>query len=137
MAKVETLTLLNLLVNAMSESKRKAQVLVNGKLAGILSEYKNDKSKRLVFQYDVDYLKFGSPIGKYLPLTTTKFDWDELPPFFENLASEGWLRKMQCERAGINHEDTFGLLLANGAELIGAISIIPYVRGEQPTEVIN
>ncbi len=47
----------------MSELKSEAQVLVNGELAGILSEYKNDKSKRIVFQYDNDYLKFGSPIG--------------------------------------------------------------------------
>jgi len=44
---------------------------------------------------------------------------------------------MQCERSGIDNQDTFGLLLANGAELIGAISILPYVRDEQPTETIN
>jgi serine/threonine-protein kinase HipA len=112
----------------MSKLKREAQVIVNRKLAGILSEYKNDKSKCIVFQYDVDYLKFGSPIGRHFPLTTEKFEWDELPPFFDNLASEGWLRKMQCERSTIDNGDTFGLLLGNGAELIGAISIIPYAR---------
>ena len=116
---------------------REAQILVNGSVAGILSEYKRNNDERIVFQYDEAYLKEGSPIGRHFPLTTEKFEWDELPPFFENLASEGWLRKMQCERAGIDHGDTFGLLLANSAELIGAISIIPYVRGGQPTEVIN
>jgi len=77
-------------------------------------------------------LKDGSPIGRHFPLTTAKFEWDQLPSFFENLASEGWLRKMQCERSGIDNQDTFGLLLANGEELIGAISILPYVRDEQP-----
>jgi hypothetical protein len=35
---------------------------------------------------------------------------------------------MKSEREGIENEDTLGLLLANGAELIGALSIIPYER---------
>jgi serine/threonine-protein kinase HipA len=121
----------------MPKLNREAQILVNGNVAGILSEYKMNKSHRIVFQYDEIYLQEGAPIGRHFPLTSDKFEWDELPPFFENLASEGWLRKLQCERAGIDNMDTFGLLLANGEELIGAISIIPYVRGEQPTEVIN
>jgi serine/threonine-protein kinase HipA len=112
--------------------KREAKILVNGRFAGILSEFKKDKNQRVVFQYDEGYLKDGSPIGYRFPLTTDPFEWDELPPFFENLASEGWLRKVQCERAGIDIEDTFGVLLANGAELIGAISIVPY-EGENLT----
>lgn len=112
----------------MQKLNREAQILVNGGVAGILSEYKMNNDERIVFQYNEVYLKEGSPIGRHFPLTTDKFEWDELPPFFENLASEGWLRKTQCERAGIENEDTLGLLLANGAELIGAISIIPYLR---------
>lgn len=103
---------------------REAKVLVNGKLAGILSEYKSDKSLRIVFQYKEDYLVCGSPIGYHFPLTATPFESDELPPFFENLASEGWLRKAQCEQGGIAYNDTLGLLLSNGAELIGALSIV-------------
>jgi serine/threonine-protein kinase HipA len=114
----------------MQKLNREAQILVNGSVAGILSEYKINNDERIVFQYDEAYLKEGSPIGRHLPLTTEKFEWDELPPFFENLASEGWLRKMQCERLAIDNGDTFRLLLGNGAELIGAISIIPYVRAE-------
>jgi len=113
---------------AMQKLNREAQILINGSVAGILSEYKMDNDERIVFQYDEVYLKEGSPIGRHFPLTTERFEWDELPPFFENLASEGWLRKTQCERAGIENDDTLGLLLANGEELIGAISIIPYVR---------
>jgi serine/threonine-protein kinase HipA len=113
---------------AMQKLNREAQILVNGSVAGILSEYKMNNDERIVFQYNEVYLKEGSPIGRHFPLTTERFEWDELPPFFENLASEGWLRKLQCEREGIENEDTLGLLLANGTELIGAISIIPYVR---------
>jgi serine/threonine-protein kinase HipA len=111
--------------------KREAKILVNGRFAGILSEFKKGKNQRVVFQYDEGYLKDGSPIGYRFPLTTGPFEWDKLPPFFENLASEGWLREVQCERAGIDIEDTFGILLANGTELIGAISIVPYERDNE------
>jgi serine/threonine-protein kinase HipA len=110
---------------------REAKVLVNGRGAGILSEYKNNKDERIVFKYDEAYMKDGSPIGRNFPLTLAPFEWSTLPPFFENLASEGWLRKVQCERAGIENEDTLGLLLANGTELIGAISIVPYESENQ------
>jgi len=112
----------------MKESKRKAQVFVNGILAGILSEYKNDIGQRIVFQYDTEYLIFGSPIGSHLPLTPRAFEWNELPPFFENLASEGWLREVQSKKCNLDIEDTFGLLLENGEELIGALSILPHDR---------
>jgi serine/threonine-protein kinase HipA len=112
----------------MQELSREAQILVNGRLAGILSEYKNGKSVRITFQYEDDYLSSGAPIGYHFPLKSAAFEWGELPPFFENLASEGWLRKVQCEKDDIANEDTLGLLLANGKELIGALSISPYVR---------
>ena len=68
------------------------------------------------------------------PLTTTTFEWDELPSFFENLASEGWLRKALCEQSDIAYEDTLGLLLANGMELVGALSIIPNLPDKESTK---
>jgi serine/threonine-protein kinase HipA len=106
----------------MSESKREAQVLVNGKLAGILSECSYG---HFVFQYDEEYLKSGSPIGRHFPLTPKPFEHPELHPLFDNLASEGWLRRVQSENSNVDLDDTFGLLLANGKSLIGALSIIP------------
>lgn len=108
----------------MSHIKRRANILVNGVLAGSLTEYKNGNSENYVFQYLADYISAGSPIGFHFPLTETPYKFDELPPFFLNLASEGWLKKIQCEKGGINEDDIFGLLLANGKELIGALSII-------------
>ena len=107
--------------------RRDAKVLVNGVLAGILSEYTEGENKRVSFKYDEDYLAYGSPIGSRFPLILAPFYWDE---FFENLASEGWLRKTQCEQSGVDMDDTFGLLLANGKELIGALSITPHKQSE-------
>ena len=56
------------------------------------------------------------------------FEWDKLPSLFHNLTSEGLLREIQCEHDEIDTENTLGLLLANGKELIGALSIIPHIR---------
>ncbi|PKH85423.1 HipA N-terminal domain-containing protein [Colwellia sp. Bg11-28] len=110
----------------MSNKNRKANIFVNSDLAGTLEEFKSEKNSAFVFQYTDDYLKKGSPIGFRFPLTVTPYEFDELPPFFLNLASEGWLKKIQCEQGGIDPDDTFGLLLANGKELIGALSIEAY-----------
>ena len=109
----------------MSHVNRKAKVFANGVLAGTLEECINEKSSAFVFQYTIDYLKDGSPIGFHFPLTATPYEFHELPPFFSNLASEGWLKEIQCEQGEIDRDDIFGLLLANGKELIGALSIVP------------
>lgn len=98
---------------------------MNGTLAGTLVELQKDKGDVYIFHYNSGYLITGSPIGFRFPLTSTPYEFDGLPPFFSNLASEGWLKKAQCERGGIDPDDTFGLLLANGKELIGALSIVP------------
>ncbi len=108
----------------MSHVNRKAKIFANGILAGTLEEFMHEKSSAFVFQYTIDYLKGGSPIGFLFPLTATPYEFHELPPFFSNLASEGWLKEIQCEQGGIDRDDIFGLLLENGKELIGALSIV-------------
>ncbi|PKH88320.1 HipA N-terminal domain-containing protein [Colwellia sp. Bg11-28] len=110
----------------MSHVNRKAKIFVNGVLAGTLEECINEKVSTFVFQYVIDYLKgAGSPIGFHFPLTATPYEFNELPPFFSNLASEGWLKEIQCNQGGVDQDDIFGLLLANGKEIIGALSIVP------------
>ena len=47
------------------------------------------------------------------------------PAFFENLVSEGWLRKLQSQEQKIDENDRFGLLLMNGRDLVGAVTIVP------------
>ena len=108
----------------MYHQKRRAKVLANGIIAGTLTEYEHNNKIKFVYQYEFDYIKNGAPIGYHFPLTRQPYEFDEFPIFFENLASEGWLKKLQCEKNGIDENDTFGLLLANGKELIGALSII-------------
>ena len=107
---------------------RIATVFVNGVKAGVLTEYRasQDLSAResYTFEYAADYLVDGAPIGHHLPLTKTQYEFDALPPFFTNLLSEGWLRTHQAQKARLDKNDEFGLLCANGEELIGAVSVV-------------
>ncbi|TWX63731.1 HipA N-terminal domain-containing protein [Colwellia sp. C1TZA3] len=109
----------------MLKLNRRGIIKANGIIAGMISEYTDLKKEQFVFEYEDDYLTNGSPIGHYYPLTSTPYISDHLPPFFSNLVSEGWLRGHQTKKSNLSKDDYFGLLLANGSELIGAISVIP------------
>lgn len=102
-------------------SKRIAHVFYNKRLTGILSETESGFS----FQYDENYLAGGPPISFTLPLRQEAYNSSQLPGFFENLVAEGWLRKLQTQEQRIDESDRFGLLLANGRDLVGAVTILP------------
>lgn len=99
---------------------RKVNVYQNGDLAGCLIQR---KAGGYTFQYDTAYLAAGAPIAFHLPLRAEPFESDVLFPFFENLASEGWLLKLQSHQQHIDEKDTFSMLIANGQDLVGAISL--------------
>ena len=100
---------------------RQAQVFYNQRLAGVLTE----NADGFQFTYDPDYLAGGAPISFTLPLQEAAFNFERLPAFFENLASEGWLRKLQSQEQKIDENDRFGLLLMNGRDLVGAVTLVP------------
>ena len=104
---------------------RKGIVLANGQVAGTISEYVDLQTEKFVFEYAPSYLENGSPIGYHYPLNNEPYISDHLPTFFSNLVSEGWLLRQQSKNMNISKDDFFGLLLANGRDLIGAISVIP------------
>ena len=107
-----------------TNTNRVAQVFYNGRLAGTLAE----TSGGFEFTYDDDYLAGGTPIAFSLPLQEAPFRHTRLPGFFENLASEGWLRKLQSQEQKIDENDRFGLLLMNGRDLVGAVTIAPLMN---------
>lgn len=102
---------------------RRANVYYGQRLAGLLEE----TVEGFRFTYDADYLAGGTPIGFQFPLRETSFTSAELPGFFENLVAEGWLRKLQSQQQKIDANDRFGLLLANGRDLVGAVTVAPRV----------
>ncbi|MEX1216477.1 HipA N-terminal domain-containing protein [Saccharospirillum sp.] len=101
---------------------RQAMVYFHGRLAGMLREEDNGQ---FTYAYDPRYLIDGEPIAFSIPLSADSYRWDELPPFFSGLVSEGWLRQLQAQYQHVDEQDSFGLLLANGRDLVGAVSVLP------------
>ena len=99
------------------------KVYYQEQFAGYLSQ---EPGNRYMFQYDTSYLQSSSPaIAFTLPLQIAPFiSEDGLHPFFDNLVAEGWLRDAQARSIGARKSDRFNLLLAFGADCIGAVSII-------------
>lgn len=75
-----------------------------------------------VFAYDEGVT---TPIACALPVAerehVTSFG---LHPFFAHLAPEGWLRDRQTAFADVDKNDDFGILLAFGADCIGAVGVV-------------
>ena len=99
-----------------------AQVLYNGRLAGILS--KSDGIYRFV--YDKDYLAGteNRPISLTLPLREAPYESKILFPVFANKLSEGANKAIQNRLLKIDENDYFRLLLATaGNDSIGPLTI--------------
>jgi len=99
---------------------RVAEVYLEGRLAGILTQ----ASGEFRFRYNNHYLAGGTPLSFNLPLREEAYVSQQLFPFFENLVSEGWLRKLQSQRQKVDESDSFGLLLLNGEDLVGAVTVV-------------
>ncbi len=91
--------------------------------AGRLQE---DPGGRVVFTYDASYLEGDQPaIAHTLPLRPEPYISEGgLPPFFDNLVAEGWLKSAQARALGVNPNNRFALLLGFGFDLAGAVSVI-------------
>lgn len=96
---------------------RTINVYLYGKRAGILSE----TSQGYVFRYDADYR--GIPLSLSMPVSGRVFHSVNLHPFFKGLAPEGWLKKRYVELQGIEDKDIFGMLMHNGNDLLGAVTL--------------
>lgn len=106
---------------------RAARVSFQGHVAGVLQEHE----RGFTFTYDEQYLKMSRPpIGFGFSLRAEAFQFDTMPAYFENLVSEGWLRKVQAQSQRISEDDRFGLLLENGRDLVGAITVVP-LKGDE------
>lgn len=99
--------------------ERYAIVTFKGEKAGILRE---TPSRGTSFTYDPGWTE---TIACALPVEQRTHDRATgLHPFFAHLAPEGWLRERQSAFADVDREDDFGILLAFGADCIGAVGIV-------------
>lgn len=121
----------------MDDPTRIGFVYCNDKLAGTITEHSGQAGYEYEFRYDAPYLQSGlAKIGANLPLTDAPLRKNHLPAFFTNLMSEGWVKRHQAQRARLDVDDKFGLLLAHGEELIGPIKILPHRLEKEETRHI-
>jgi len=79
---------------------------------------------RYAFTYEKSYLDSGHPqIAYTLARGIEPIYSPDLPAFFDNLVTEGWLARAQARALGINGADRFGRLLAFGRDCPGAVSV--------------
>ena len=98
------------------------------RLAGEL-KHSNDA---YTFTYSQSYLAGGVPISFLFQLREAPYVSEKLMPFFENLVAEGWLRKLQSQQQNIDEHDRFGLLISNGRDLVGAVTVESKEAGSGP-----
>jgi serine/threonine-protein kinase HipA len=100
-----------------------AKVYFQDHFAGILSQEPGDS---VSFQYDNAYLHVSHPaIAHTMPLQPEPYmSHSALPPFFDNLVSEGWLEQAQACLLGKRNITRFERLLAFGYDCVCAVSII-------------
>ncbi len=101
---------------------------------GIINRLAGD---RYIFSFEQNYidnekrptlsLSFKDQLGGLI--TSTRMYSVRLPPFFSNLLPEGHLREYLALKANVNPEREFFLLAALGADLPGAITIMPLEEG--------
>ena len=99
---------------------KKAIVYYKGEKAALLTK----SSDGYVFQYVKSYIEGTAiPISYSLPLSDKKFESKILFPFFSGLVSEGWLLEIQTKIQKIDETDYFSLLIHNGKDLVGAVTV--------------
>ncbi len=109
---------------------RSAEVYYNGELVGILTEESRDKYR---FRYDdAWFINERKPsVSLTMPKNRQEYKNDCLFPFFFNMLSEGFNRKLQSRLLRIDEMDHFGLLMATANyDTIGAITIKPVQKNE-------
>jgi serine/threonine-protein kinase HipA len=106
-------------------SQRQAVVCLGGQRVGTLVE--SESRSHVTFTYDDDYRSAAGavPVSLTLPLEGGPWTTMGLHPFFAGLLPEGWLRLLAHSKLRVDENDTFGLLLATGADCIGAVEILP------------
>lgn len=97
---------------------RKAHVLVNGIMAGILEQLNEHKYK---FIYDPAY--HGTPVSLTMPIEKSTYEFNNFPPFFEGLLPEGAMLEALLRRYKIDRDNYFEQLIRVGQDVVGAVTI--------------
>jgi len=101
-------------------------VSYNDEPCGYLAQFSDALGTRVyMYVYTKAYLAQNSAkaISLSLPLREDPYYSKHLFGFFDNLLSEGWLKREQAKQLNINEIDHFSLLVKNGADMAGAVTV--------------
>lgn len=98
---------------------KKANVFVDGILAGQLEEI--EKSKHYRFYYIKGYK--GSSISLAMPIQLFPYEFDHFPPFFEGLLPEGLMLDGLLRQTKIDRHDLMSQIIAVGGDLVGNVTV--------------
>jgi HipA-like protein len=101
---------------------RRGEVRLAGRYAGVLEEL---PGRRTRFVYATEYLLDADarPLAPTMPLRRAPYERDGLHPYFANLLPQGAMLDIKARAHRLNASDSFGLLLALGADLPGAVEV--------------
>lgn len=101
---------------------RRGRVLLAGRHAGTLEELPGARTR---FTYTPAYLASPQPrpLAPTMPLRPEPYDRDGLHAYFANLLPQGALLELKARTHDLSASDAFGLLLALGADLPGAVEV--------------
>ena len=98
---------------------RTARIFVKGHPAGLLEELEPGRKYR--FNYEPNY--DGPPVSLTMPVSSSPYEFDRFPPFFDGLLPEGAMLDGLLRQRKIDAQDYFGQLVAVGHELVGAVTV--------------
>jgi serine/threonine-protein kinase HipA len=98
---------------------KKANVLVNGVLAGEIQE--TERGKKYSFVYLAEYE--GPSVSLEMPTTQLIYEYDRFPPFFEGLLPEGMMLEGLLRYTKIDRNDLLSQLIAVGGDLVGNVTV--------------
>ncbi len=99
---------------------RRAKVFVHGIPAGILEE--TESNNHYHFIYNIEYN--GEPVSLTMPIEHNEYDFNLFPPFFDGLLPEGVMLEGLLKQNKIDKNDYFNQLIAVGADMVGAVTIV-------------
>ncbi|MFN0060776.1 MAG: HipA N-terminal domain-containing protein [Planctomycetota bacterium] len=111
---------------------RAAIVRLAGETVGLLEESVDGTR----FTYDDQWRarRDSVPISQTMPVRAAAYESKGLLTFFENLLPEGWLLEIAIAKLKISKDDAFGLLVALGADNVGAVEVIAPERETEARE---
>lgn len=98
---------------------KKANVFVNGQLAGELIEIEKGKLYRFIYQEQYQ----GPSVSLTMPLALKVYEYDRFPPFFEGVLPEGMMLEGLLKRAKIDRNDLMSQLIQVGGDLVGNVTV--------------